>query len=100
VEEEELEVEDDDDDDALEHGRRKRKVAFLPSLGTLALVYVLHILQASWRFTDTTHTIYYRGHWLRVSLLNGYFHNGLNVSRVPLRSPGQSVTRITATIPL
>ncbi|KAI5120959.1 hypothetical protein M0805_001663 [Coniferiporia weirii] len=43
------EAEDDDDDvDSLVHGRRKRKVAFMPSLGT-------------------THTIYYRGHWLRIT---------------------------------
>jgi chaperone BCS1 len=44
-----LEDEDvDEDEDALVHGRRKRKVAFIPSL-------------------DTTHTIYYRGHWLRIT---------------------------------
>ncbi|EJC99988.1 uncharacterized protein FOMMEDRAFT_22463 [Fomitiporia mediterranea MF3/22] len=45
-----LEEEDlgDDDEDELVHGRRRRKVAFMPSLGT-------------------THTIYYRGHWLRVT---------------------------------
>ncbi|KAK7031459.1 P-loop containing nucleoside triphosphate hydrolase protein [Favolaschia claudopus] len=39
---------DEEDDDSLVHGRRKRKVAFQPSL-------------------DTTHTIYYRGHWLRIT---------------------------------
>ena len=31
--EEDLEDEDDDDDEQLVHGRRKKKVAFLPSLG-------------------------------------------------------------------
>ncbi|QRW16724.1 mitochondrial chaperone BCS1 [Rhizoctonia solani] len=36
-----------DDDEQLVHGRRKRKVALTPS-------------------ADTTHNIYYRGHWLRV----------------------------------
>ncbi|KLO10975.1 P-loop containing nucleoside triphosphate hydrolase protein [Schizopora paradoxa] len=40
--------EEEDDDDELIHGRRKRKVSFMPSLGT-------------------THTIYYRGHWLRIT---------------------------------
>ncbi|KAF7356935.1 putative mitochondrial chaperone BCS1-B [Mycena venus] len=40
--------EDEDEDDTLVHGRRKRKVAFQPSI-------------------DTTHTIYYRGHWLRIT---------------------------------
>ncbi|ETW78832.1 AAA ATPase [Heterobasidion irregulare TC 32-1] len=45
LEEEEV---DGDEDDELVHGRRKRKVAFMPSL-------------------DTTHTIYYRGHWLRIT---------------------------------
>ncbi|OCB87677.1 hypothetical protein A7U60_g5203 [Sanghuangporus baumii] len=44
LEEEEI----DDDEDELVHGRRKRKVAFMPSPGT-------------------THTIYYRGHWLRIT---------------------------------
>ncbi|KAG8681082.1 hypothetical protein FRC08_015852 [Ceratobasidium sp. 394] len=37
-----------DDDEQLVHGRRKRKVAFMPS-------------------PDTTHNIYYRGHWLRIT---------------------------------
>ncbi|KIO24689.1 hypothetical protein M407DRAFT_212210 [Tulasnella calospora MUT 4182] len=40
--------EEDVDDDQLVHGRRKKKVAFLPSF-------------------DTTHTIFYRGHWLRIT---------------------------------
>ncbi|KIJ65434.1 hypothetical protein HYDPIDRAFT_110506 [Hydnomerulius pinastri MD-312] len=47
------EEEDDEDEDALVHGRRKRKVAFMPSL-------------------DTTHTIYYRGHWLRITRTKRY----------------------------
>ncbi|KAF5379431.1 hypothetical protein D9615_006519 [Tricholomella constricta] len=49
-----LEEEDEEEDDGgLVHGRRKRKVAFMPSL-------------------DTTHTIYYRGHWLRITRLKRY----------------------------
>ncbi|KAG1857362.1 P-loop containing nucleoside triphosphate hydrolase protein [Suillus subalutaceus] len=49
-----LEEEDEDEDeDALVHGRRKRKVAFMPSI-------------------DTTHTIYYRGHWLRITRTKRY----------------------------
>lgn len=47
-----LEDEDDVEED-LVHGRRKRKVAFIPSV-------------------DTTHTIYYRGHWLRITRTNKY----------------------------
>ncbi|CAK5267500.1 unnamed protein product [Mycena citricolor] len=49
-------VEEDDeceDDNDLVHGRRKRKVAFMPSV-------------------DTTHTIYYRGHWLRITRTQRY----------------------------
>ncbi|KAG9019095.1 hypothetical protein FRB90_006409 [Tulasnella sp. 427] len=42
------EDEEDEDDEQLVHGRRKKKVAFLPSF-------------------DTTHTIFYRGHWLRIT---------------------------------
>ncbi|CCM01274.1 uncharacterized protein FIBRA_03323 [Fibroporia radiculosa] len=38
----------EEDEDALVGGQRKRKVAIIPSL-------------------DTTHTIYYRGHWLRIT---------------------------------
>ncbi|KAG6889760.1 hypothetical protein C0995_014687 [Termitomyces sp. Mi166 len=45
--------EDEDEDDGLVHGRRKRKVAFMPSV-------------------DTTHTIYYRGHWLRITRTKRY----------------------------
>ncbi|KAF8513009.1 P-loop containing nucleoside triphosphate hydrolase protein [Hysterangium stoloniferum] len=51
-------LEDDEDapeDEALVHGRRKRKVAFMPSL-------------------NTTHTIYYRGHWLRITRGQRYQH--------------------------
>ncbi|KAG8916533.1 hypothetical protein FRC01_003008 [Tulasnella sp. 417] len=42
------EDEEDEDEEQLVHGRRKKKVAFLPSF-------------------DTTHTIFYRGHWLRIT---------------------------------
>ncbi|KAF8909263.1 P-loop containing nucleoside triphosphate hydrolase protein [Gymnopilus junonius] len=45
--------EEEEEDDGLVHGRRKRKVAFMPSL-------------------DTTHTIYYRGHWLRITRTKRY----------------------------
>ncbi|KAJ3509949.1 hypothetical protein NLJ89_g4946 [Agrocybe chaxingu] len=45
--------EEEEEDDTLVHGRRKRKVAFMPSL-------------------DTTHTIYYRGHWLRITRTKRY----------------------------
>ncbi|EAU90741.2 hypothetical protein CC1G_04010 [Coprinopsis cinerea okayama7 len=45
--------EDEDEDDGLVHGRRKRKVQFMPSV-------------------DTTHTIYYRGHWLRITRTKRY----------------------------
>ncbi|KAK0466705.1 P-loop containing nucleoside triphosphate hydrolase protein [Desarmillaria tabescens] len=48
-----LDEEDEEEDDALVHGRRKRKVAFMPSI-------------------DTTHTIYYRGHWLRITRTKRY----------------------------
>ncbi|KAI0047147.1 P-loop containing nucleoside triphosphate hydrolase protein [Auriscalpium vulgare] len=44
---------EDDEDSELVHGRRKRKVAFMPS-------------------PDTTHTIYYRGHWLRITRTRRY----------------------------
>lgn len=40
--------EEEEEGDDLVHGRRKRKVQFMPSV-------------------DTTHTIYYRGHWLRIT---------------------------------
>jgi len=43
-----LDDDEEDDEENLIHGRRKRKVAFMPSV-------------------DTTHTIYYRGHWLRIT---------------------------------
>ncbi|KAH9945744.1 P-loop containing nucleoside triphosphate hydrolase protein [Amylocystis lapponica] len=43
-----IEDEEDSEDDNVLDGRKKRKVAIIPSL-------------------DTTHTIYYRGHWLRIT---------------------------------
>ncbi|KAF8957144.1 BCS1 N terminal-domain-containing protein [Flammula alnicola] len=45
--------EEEEEEDTLVHGRRKRTVAFMPSL-------------------DTTHTIYYRGHWLRITRTKQY----------------------------
>lgn len=48
-----IEDEDVDDDGPMVHGRRKRKVSFMPSI-------------------DTTHTIYYRGHWLRITRTKRY----------------------------
>ncbi|KAF4611160.1 hypothetical protein D9613_007271 [Agrocybe pediades] len=45
--------EEEEEDDTLVHGRRRRKVQFMPSL-------------------DTTHTIYYRGHWLRITRTKRY----------------------------
>ncbi|KAH8806670.1 P-loop containing nucleoside triphosphate hydrolase protein [Flagelloscypha sp. PMI_526] len=41
-------LEEDDEGEGLVHGRRKRRVSFMPSI-------------------DTTHTIFYRGHWLRIT---------------------------------
>ncbi|KAJ1306389.1 hypothetical protein OPQ81_007394 [Rhizoctonia solani] len=46
-----------DDDEQLVHGRRKRKVALTPS-------------------ADTTHNIYYRGHWLRITRSSPRDHGG------------------------
>lgn len=40
--------EEEEEDDELIHGRRRRKVALMPSV-------------------DTTHTIFYKGHWLRIT---------------------------------
>ncbi|KAJ7065335.1 P-loop containing nucleoside triphosphate hydrolase protein [Mycena amicta] len=45
--------EEEESDDDLEHGRKRRVVAFMPSL-------------------ETTHTIYYRGHWLRITRTKRY----------------------------
>ena len=59
--------EEGDDDDELVHGQRKRKVAFMPSVGeyfdyqVVQYELFLHVC-----YEGTTHTIYYRGHWLRV----------------------------------
>ncbi|KAH9986687.1 P-loop containing nucleoside triphosphate hydrolase protein [Russula compacta] len=50
--EEEDEMEEEDEHE-LEHGRRKRKVTFMPS-------------------PDTTHTIFYRGHWLKITRTRRY----------------------------
>jgi chaperone BCS1 len=44
---------EEEEDETLVHGRRKRRVSFMPSV-------------------DTTHTIYYRGHWLRITRTKRY----------------------------
>ncbi|KAH9970951.1 P-loop containing nucleoside triphosphate hydrolase protein [Lactifluus volemus] len=44
---------DEEDEQELEHGRRKRKVAFIPS-------------------PDITHTIFYHGHWLKITRTRRY----------------------------
>ena len=41
-------IEEDEDEEELINGNRRRKVTLMPSV-------------------DTTHTIYYRGHWLRIT---------------------------------
>ncbi|KAJ2913356.1 hypothetical protein MD484_g7058, partial [Candolleomyces efflorescens] len=48
-----IEEDEEEDDGGLVHGRRRRKVQFMPSV-------------------DTTHTIYYRGHWLRITRTKRY----------------------------
>ncbi|KAI0791922.1 P-loop containing nucleoside triphosphate hydrolase protein [Abortiporus biennis] len=48
LEDEEEDAPEDETDEVTYSGRRKRKVAIIPSV-------------------DTTHTIYYRGHWLRIT---------------------------------
>ncbi|KAG8861432.1 hypothetical protein FRB96_002881 [Tulasnella sp. 330] len=58
----------EEDENELVNGRRKKQVAFMPSI-------------------DTTHTIYYRGHWLRVTRSNKHdpYHGstqGLKISVV------------------
>lgn len=50
-----IEDEEFPEDDSLIHGRRKRKVTIMPSM-------------------NTTHTIYYRGHWLRITRTQRYQH--------------------------
>lgn len=60
------EQDEEEDGDSLVHGRRKRKVAFMPSLGKFCDTWQL-ALNYTYGAPDTTHTIYYRGHWLRAS---------------------------------
>ena len=67
---------EEEDENELDHGRRKRKVAFLPSPGEEQSprgfsddLTCVAFFFCCW--TDTTHTIYYRGHWLKVRLDRG-----------------------------
>ncbi|KAF7317765.1 putative mitochondrial chaperone BCS1-B [Mycena kentingensis (nom. inval.)] len=48
---------DEDEENELEHGRKRRLVSFMPSV-------------------DTQHTIYYRGHWLRITRTKRYADYG------------------------
>ncbi len=81
---------EEEDEQELEHGRRKRKVTFLPSPGKQflrsALVSALERNFFFSFFIDTTHTIYYRGHWLKVGLLDhGTSQNGRALTTPHLR---------------
>ncbi|KZT07175.1 P-loop containing nucleoside triphosphate hydrolase protein [Laetiporus sulphureus 93-53] len=52
-----LEDDEEEDDEVALAGRKKRKVVIIPSL-------------------DTTHTIYYRGHWLRITRIKRFQEYG------------------------
>ncbi len=70
-----LEDDEEEEEDTLVHGRRKRKVAFMPSVGALSSPYPYPPLWYSlgtFSHADTTHTIYYRGHWLRITRTKRY----------------------------
>jgi chaperone BCS1 len=56
---------EEEDEHELEHGRRKRKVTFMPSPGKSNCPLGISV-SANAFFPDTTHTIFYRGHWLKV----------------------------------
>jgi chaperone BCS1 len=75
VDEEEM---DEEDEEELEYGRRKRKVTFMPSPGKPFLRSALALVSnAIFSIADTTHTIFYRGHWLKVRALDhGTSQNG------------------------
>ncbi|KAF8493022.1 P-loop containing nucleoside triphosphate hydrolase protein [Russula emetica] len=60
LDEEEMEEENENE---LEHGRRKRKVTFMPS-------------------PDTTHTIFYRGHWLKITRTRRYQEYGYSALKI------------------
>jgi hypothetical protein len=66
LDEEEME---DETENELEPSRRKRKVTFMPSPGKYLLRSALAFRSENGLFffpLDTTHTIFYRGHWLKV----------------------------------
>jgi len=62
---------EEEEEDTLVHGRKKRKVAFQPSIGARALSSSFSYIYLT-QITDTTHTIYYRGHWLRITRTKRY----------------------------
>ncbi|KAG6917097.1 hypothetical protein DXG01_003917 [Tephrocybe rancida] len=61
--------EEEEEGEGLVHGRRKRKVAFMPSLGKWLAIRLIRLMNIT---IDTTHTIYYRGHWLRITRTKRY----------------------------
>ena len=62
---------EDEEEDTLVHGRKKRKVAFQPSIGTFLVSFSCQYIYLTQK-TDTTHTIYYRGHWRRITRTKRY----------------------------
>ncbi|KAG8733810.1 hypothetical protein FRC11_001972 [Ceratobasidium sp. 423] len=63
-----------DDDERLVHGRRKRKVALTPS-------------------ADTTHNIYYRGHWLRITRASPRDHGGRGELRISVVARNNAIIK-------
>jgi chaperone BCS1 len=57
---------EDEEDSGMEHGKKKKKVAFTPSIGEYPIWLIVAAPADRLPMLDTTHTIYYRGHWLRV----------------------------------
>lgn len=61
-------LDDDEDDEIVTHDQRRRKVAFQPSPGMSTVILISGIVSDQRTPPETTHTIYYQGHWLRVSI--------------------------------
>ena len=76
--------EEEMDENELDHGRRKRKVVFMPSPGEalsyFARLQYIDVLNGFVFFgPGTTHMIYYRGHWLKVRLdCRSFLNRGLS----------------------
>ena len=78
-------LDEDEDDEVVARDHKKRRVAFEPSPGMLTTIPNLASFPINAPPPETTHTIFYQGHWLRVSSTRQQTHTPLRFTEERLQ---------------